>query len=133
VHLQYILAPKKTGKRGRTKTNGGAVDVKNPDEKYFKVVPQQDPSIRMYTAVVKAVSLVRIVIIQFLEKDSLKDYSIFFSSDIQMEASLIMEIYKSRFQIEFIYRDAKQHTGLTHYQTRDEKSYTSISIFPLPG
>ena len=28
-------------------------------------------------------------------------------------------MYKARFQIEFIFRDAKQFTGLTHAQTRD--------------
>lgn len=124
VRLQYIMSPEKTGKRGRPKTNGGVVDVKHPDENYFNLVIQEDTSIRMYTAVVKAVSLkrpVRIVVVQSIEDDIVKDYKIFFSTHIQMEASLIMEIYKSRFQIEFIYRDAKQHTGLTHCQARDEK------------
>ena len=124
VRLQYILEPTRTGKSGRPKTNGGVVDVKNPDENYFSTVIQEDTSIRMYTAVVKAVSLkrpVRIVVVQSIEDNTVKDCKIFFSTDIQMEASLIMEIYKSRFQIEFIYRDAKQHTGLTHCQARDEK------------
>lgn len=119
VRLQYILKPKRN-----PQTNGGVVNVKNLDEKSFSPVTQEDTFIRMYTAVVKAASLkrpVRIVVVQSLENGTVKDCKIFFFTDIQMEASLIVDIYKLRFQLEFIYRDAKQHTGLTHCQARDQK------------
>ena len=42
-----------------------------------------------------------------------------FSTDIHMGASDILDFYKARFQIEFIFRDAKQFTGLTDCQARD--------------
>lgn len=32
----------------------------------------------------------------------------------------ILKYYKSRFQIEFLYRDGKQHTGLNDYQARSK-------------
>jgi hypothetical protein len=48
-------------------------------------------------------------------------YKLFFCTDIKMEAALILKYYQSRFQIEFLYRDAKQHTGLTDCQARSEK------------
>ncbi len=32
------------------------------------------------------------------------------------------KVYRPRFQIEFLFRDAKQFTGLTHCQARDEKA-----------
>ena len=38
-----------------------------------------------------------------------------------MEAEEILEIYQTRFQIEFLYRDAKQYTGLTHCQARNKE------------
>jgi len=38
-----------------------------------------------------------------------------------MEAMEILEIYNSRFQIEFLFRDAKEYTGLISCQARDEK------------
>ena len=38
-----------------------------------------------------------------------------------MDALLIVRYYKSRFQIEFLFRDAKQFCGLNHAQVRDEK------------
>lgn len=41
-----------------------------------------------------------------------------FSTDINMDPETLIRYYKSRFQIEFLFRDAKQHTGLTESQTR---------------
>ena len=38
-----------------------------------------------------------------------------------MSGSDILVYYKGRFQIEFLYRDAKQFTGLEHCQSRKEK------------
>ena len=44
---------------------------------------------------------------------------IYFSTDLDMEARDIIEYYRTRFQIEFCFRDAKQFTGLNHSQARD--------------
>ncbi|MDP4291928.1 MAG: transposase [Bacteroidota bacterium] len=43
-----------------------------------------------------------------------------FSTDLPQEGKQIVRYYRSRFQIEFQYRDAKQHTGLTHCQAKSE-------------
>lgn len=53
-----------------------------------------------------------------------------------MEAADIIKYYRSRFQIEFLYRDGKRHTGLDHSQARSENklyfqfntALTSINI-----
>ena len=45
---------------------------------------------------------------------------LYFSTDIEMCAKKIVQYYRSRFQIEFLYRDAKQHCGLTNCQARSE-------------
>ena len=45
---------------------------------------------------------------------------LYFSTDIKMCAQKIVRYYRSRFQIEFLYRDAKQYSGLTHCQARSE-------------
>ena len=34
---------------------------------------------------------------------------------------MVFKYYRSRFQIEFIYRDAKQHTGLSNCQGRSKE------------
>ena len=46
----------------------------------------------------------------------------YFSTDLSMTAQQVFIYYRSRFQIEFIYRDAKQHTGLNHCQGRSKQA-----------
>jgi hypothetical protein len=45
---------------------------------------------------------------------------LYFCTDTQMDALEILDCYQSRFQIEFLYRDGKQHTGLNDSQARSE-------------
>ena len=71
----------------------------------------------MYTAVVWAVSLareVRVVVVDYLDSDKKRQTrKVFFSTDTSMSACDIFGIYRTRFQLEFVFRDAKQFTGLT--------------------
>ena len=46
----------------------------------------------------------------------------FFSTDINMSALDIFDVYRTRFQQEFVFCDAKQFTGLTHCQARDKEA-----------
>ena len=46
-------------------------------------------------------------------------HKIYFSTDLAMSAKDIIEYYRTRFQIEFCFRDSKQFTGLSHCQARD--------------
>jgi len=46
-------------------------------------------------------------------------YALLFSTDLDLDAVTLFHMYKARFQIEFIFRDAKQFTGLADAQTRD--------------
>jgi hypothetical protein len=47
-------------------------------------------------------------------------YILLASSDVDQNACEILTLYQLRFQIEFLFRDAKQFTGLNHCQARDE-------------
>jgi hypothetical protein len=137
ARMTYIIKPVKTGKKGRPKTVGDKVDVKNPDLKYFQKIETDNPEELVYTAIVRAVALkrdVRVVIVKSKQRKS--GVAIFFSTDTKMSAQEILEIYCTRFQIEFLYRDAKQHTGLTDCQARSKEklhfhfniSLTSVSV-----
>ena len=44
---------------------------------------------------------------------------LFFSTDAKMRGKDVTEYYRTRFQIEFCFRDAKGFTGLTQSQARD--------------
>ena len=46
-------------------------------------------------------------------------HKIYFSTDLDMSAKDIIEYYRTRFQIEFCFRDSKQFTGLCDCQARD--------------
>lgn len=48
-------------------------------------------------------------------------HKIYFSTDLEMSAKDIIEYYRTRFQIEFCFRDSKQFTGLNDCQARDLK------------
>jgi len=43
-------------------------------------------------------------------------------SDIELPALEIYRLYKARFQIEFLFRDAKQFTGLLDCQARSQSA-----------
>ena len=47
-----------------------------------------------------------------------KKHKLFFSTKLTMTGEEVLRTYRSRFQIEFCYRDAKQFAGLTHCQAR---------------
>jgi hypothetical protein len=123
VRLRYIIQIKKTGKRGRTKTNGEPVDLSDLDMRHFSIEKETD-EIRIRTAVVHAVSLnrlVRVVFVDFKKDGKITSSKIYFSTDFEMEAADILEMYQTRFQIEFVYRDAKQYTSLTSCQARSKE------------
>lgn len=122
VRLQYIIPQIKTGKRGRPKKYGNAIDFENLDMNHFNIVKQENKNIKVYTAIVKAVALkrvVKVVLVHYLENDKIKVSKIYFSTKTSFEAMEILDIYQTRFQIEFLYRDAKQFTSLTSCQARD--------------
>ena len=44
------------------------------------------------------------------------------STDLTLTVADVLELYGQRFQIEFLFRDAKQHTGLGHAQALDSQA-----------
>jgi len=79
---------------------------------------------KLYTADLWAVSLgreVRVAIVDYIDTDRKRQTrKVFFSTDLSLSAQDIFDIYRTRFQLEFVYRDAKQYTGLTHCQSRNK-------------
>jgi len=72
------------------------------------------------------------------EEDSVGT-AILFSTDPELSPSKIVEYYRARFQIEFLFRDAKQHTGLMDCQARSSEaiqmhinaSFVSLNLLKL--
>jgi len=126
VRLRYLYTGPKLNKRGRPKKYAGRVDLKNLDLSVFvrEQISDDKTTYTLYSAVVNAVSLnrdVRVVIADCGDADKKRQMrKVFFSTDTTMSAKDIFEIYKTRFQLEFVFRDAKQFTGLTHCQARNK-------------
>lgn len=59
-------------------------------------------------------------------KNSKIGWSILFSTDMKLSALKIIELYQIRFQIEFDFRDARQHFGLTNFCNFKEKQVTNV-------
>lgn len=123
ANLRYLYkGPKRVG-RGRPKKYDGKVDPKNIDKRRFKWV-YQDQNIVLYQATVYSWSLKRIIkvaYVQFLNQGQpTTRYALFYTTDLNLHAKKIYRYYKVRFQIEFLFRDAKQFTGLSQCQARSE-------------
>jgi hypothetical protein len=116
--LLYLYNGERTGKRGRPKLYDGKINFKELDpDKVTKVDLSPDEG-DFYTAIAYSKSLrrnVRLVVSQPKEGKPI----LYFSTDTRMSAKNVVDYYRTRFQIEFCYRDGKQLTGLCHCQARD--------------
>lgn len=120
--LLYLYKGKPTGKKGRPKTYDGKVILKNINKDYFELI-QDNKKSTIYSAVVYSKGLkpnIKLVYEELNNNNNNKFWLLFFSTDTKFDALMILKYYKNRFQIEFLYRDGKQHTGLTHCQARSE-------------
>ena len=135
ANMRYLYTgPRKPGP-GCPRKYDGKILWNNLEKDRFDIC-YEDDEIIIYTAVVNSVSLECNVRIAYISKKGSDSYTILFSTDINLDGFLIYKYYKARFQIEFLFRDAKQYTGLTHCQARSENklyfhfncSLTAVSI-----
>jgi len=86
------------------------------------LVGEIEPNLHLYTLIVWSLSLKRKIRLAYLldsRNPSRTGQVLLFSTDINVDPKLILTFYKARFQIEFIFRDPKQFTGLADCQARD--------------
>jgi len=122
ANMRYLYTgPKREHGSGRQKTYDGKVNWQ--DLSRFEYIDTQD-GIDIYSLVLNHVSLKRnvkvVVLLDLRDKDKPR-YAILFSTDTELDAKTLVRYYKARFQIEFIFRDAKQFTGLCDCQARSQK------------
>ncbi len=84
---------------------------------------EDEPHLHLYTAVVWHKTLKRRVRIVVLlnQKDPAKPrFIVLGSTDPELNGHKLLDLYAARFQIEFLFRDSKQFTGLSDCQARAE-------------
>ena len=118
ANLRYLYQDEYSG-RGRPRKYAGKVDL--TDYSNFELVTRISDSLALYTAVVWSISLKRPIRICYLLNNSGSScsYAVLFCTDLKLNPYYIYLYYKARFQIEFIFRDSKQFTGLADCQARD--------------
>jgi hypothetical protein len=122
ANLRYAYnGPKKSGK-GRPKQYGGKVNTNCIDRRRIRYCFNIDEDACVFSGIVYSISLKRKVRIVYIENYGIDGYAqshaILFSTDLALSPQKILLYYKHRFQIEFLFRDAKNYTGLEHCQAR---------------
>lgn len=121
--LYYLYQGETSGKQGRPKTYDGKVDPKKLNMNYFKEIFTGNPDLKIYSTILYCRAFkcnVNVAVAEFYKDGKFVARKLYFSTDLKMDGAKIVTYYRSRFQIEFLYRDAKQHCGLTHCQARSE-------------
>ena len=117
--LYYVYNGPRTGKRGRPKTKDGKIDMNKLDLTRMKKLEMKKAEGTAYTLIAYSKALkckIRLVIWQMPNGKK----KLFFSNDISLSGEEVLAYYRTRFQIEFCYRDAKGYTGLMHCQARNK-------------
>jgi Transposase DDE domain len=121
ANLQYLNTKLRAeGQRGKLAKCDGKVDFKDfskwnligSDEKYSHLT--------IYSQSLYSIALKRVLKIVLLLDTKNTKYVVLASSDVNLDARLLVKYYQMRFSIEFIFRDAKQFMGLNNCQAREE-------------
>ncbi|RAQ43294.1 IS4 family transposase, partial [Arthrospira sp. O9.13F] len=133
ANLKFLYDGPHTG-RGRPRRYDGKVDLTDPSRLTF--VTTLDEGVSLYTAVVWSVNFRRPVRLAYLlkEQDGRCSYVVLFSTDVTIDPLHLYRCYTARFQIEFIFRDARQFLGFSDCQARSAEaldSHVNASLMAL--
>jgi hypothetical protein len=140
ANLRYQFTGKQHAGRGRKRKYADKVDVENIDRRKIRYCFDEADDVQIFSGIVYSVSLqqlIRIVYLQNYDQNGFgTTHTIFFSTDLNLSPEKILKYYRQRFQIEFLFRDAKNFAGLEDSQARSESklhfhvnaSLTTVSL-----
>ena len=124
ANLRYLYQAPDHQVRGRPRKYDGKVDQRELDPNKVEKVHEDEEKI-IYAFIAYAPRLkrkLRVLKIEWKKEGKRENpYSLYASTDPEIDPMTLFEMYTERFQIEFLIRDAKQYVGLEHVQARDEK------------
>jgi hypothetical protein len=122
ANLKYLLDRTQNPDAHGNQKYDGKVNWKalNLDKWEYIGTDQKYPHLRLYTQILYSPQFKRKLKVVFVWNARTRGYAVLFSTDLKQDARQIVSYYQLRFKIEFIFRDAKQFTGITHCQARDE-------------
>jgi DDE superfamily endonuclease len=115
------------GQKGRPRKYGRRLDYSSPDALQGQLpLLERSGQASVYGGLVRVRSLDRLVQLSVVfEADGKGGYGkakLCFCTNLEFDPARIWPCYRRRFGIEFLFRDAKQHTGLQHCQSRQPAS-----------
>jgi hypothetical protein len=141
ANLKYLLDRNLHSDAHGNKKYDGKVNwlALNLDKWDFIGVDFKHPHLRIYSQVLFSPQFKRKLKVVFIWNTRTLKYIVLFSTDLKQDARQILSFYQLRFKIEFIFRDAKQFTGLNHCQARHEDkldfhfnmSFATINLYQI--
>lgn len=126
ANLRYLNTKARVkGQRGATVKYDGKVafdwlHINDKDKWEFIGIDEKHSHLAIYSQKLYAIQFERILRVVLLINYKTNSYVLLACSDVNLDTRLIVKYYQLRFQIEFIFRDAKQFMGLNDCQARDE-------------
>jgi hypothetical protein len=123
ANLRLLYTGAQRAGRGRPRAFAGKVSFADLSQLDF--LTEVEPGIKLYTQVINSVALgrnLRIVLVLDQRKPQKPRYVVLGSTDCELTGETIFANYAARFQIEFLFRDAKQFTGLSECQSRNQQA-----------
>ena len=115
--LYYPALGSKTGKREHPQWYDGKIDFANPD--LTRCTEHEVNKGKRYGLRVYAKALKKFVsLFVWYPIDGRTDkWQLYFSIDDSMDGREVLDYYRTRYQLEFCFRDSKQHAGITSCQS----------------
>jgi hypothetical protein len=110
-------------RRGRKRKYAGKVNFQDLSRFANLGTMKEAEYVHLYAAIVWHVSLkrqLRVVVLVNRKQADKPRYIVLASTDLELDSDKLVELYAARFQIEFLFRDSKQFTGLSDCQARAE-------------
>ena len=108
-------------RRGRRRKYDGKVNFQDLSRFEDLGTMQGAEHVHLYTAIIWHVTLkrkLRVVVVVNRKDPHKPRYIILASTDLELDGHKLVEWYAAQFQIEFLFRDSKQFTGLSDCQAR---------------
>ena len=119
--LQFKFEGEHPVRKGAKTKYGGKAVYNNLSEWHLHGKDEKYDYLNIYYRICYSPQFKRWLTVVLVINSETKKYVVLATTDTNQNAQQVLSYYQLRFQIEFLFRDAKQFTGLLHCQSRDEQ------------